>query len=79
MNYRLISFLSVFAYASSVAQACEGECIVSITKAFIGNYSNPIYSVLHQLVRAYKSPSYFFSDSHLVGRRDIREALATLC
>lgn len=29
--------------------ACEGECIVGITKAIIGNYSDPIYNVLHQL------------------------------
>ncbi|KAI5122112.1 hypothetical protein M0805_002234 [Coniferiporia weirii] len=29
--------------------ACEGECIVAITKAFLGNYSSPIHDVLRGL------------------------------
>ncbi|KAH8108786.1 hypothetical protein DFH11DRAFT_1516389 [Phellopilus nigrolimitatus] len=34
---------------SPFVSACEGECIVSITKAFLGNYSSPIHDVLKDL------------------------------
>ena len=31
-------------------RACEGECIVDITHAFLGNYSAPVHQVFMQLV-----------------------------
>lgn len=30
--------------------ACEGDCIVGITKALIGNYTPPVASVMSDLV-----------------------------
>jgi hypothetical protein len=32
--------------------ACEGDCIVGITDAFLGNYSHPVNKVLTDVVRA---------------------------
>lgn len=31
-------------------RACEGQCIVDITNAFIGNYSGAVHQVFTQLV-----------------------------
>lgn len=36
----------------SPAAACEGECIVGITNAFLGNYTNPISIVFRTIVRS---------------------------
>jgi len=48
MNFLLPLFVLV---AAPVAvSACEGECIVGITNAFLGNYSSPIQSVLDDIV-----------------------------
>jgi len=48
MNFLLPLFILV---AAPVAvSACEGECIVGITNAFLGNYSSPIQSVLDDIV-----------------------------
>ena len=32
--------------------ACEGECIVGITNAWLGNYTSPLYSVFQLIVRS---------------------------
>ena len=47
-----LQFASLFALlAGPVAvMACEGECIVGITDAFLGNYSSPVLSVLYDTV-----------------------------
>ncbi|KAG5638338.1 hypothetical protein H0H81_000581 [Sphagnurus paluster] len=33
-----------------IVSACEGECIVGITNAYIGNYTDPVNTFLEQLV-----------------------------
>ena len=35
---------------ASVVSACEGTCIVDVTKAFLGNYTEPIHQVFTHLV-----------------------------
>lgn len=42
--------LFIFVAAPVAVSACEGECIVGITNAFLGNYSSPIGSVLGKIV-----------------------------
>ena len=37
--------------------ACEGECIVGITKAFLGNYTSPISETFRSIVRVLLSPA----------------------
>ena len=51
MLLKLFSIASILSYASTIAVACEGDCIVEITKAFLSNYTNPVDNVLRQLVR----------------------------
>ncbi|KAH9947534.1 hypothetical protein B0H21DRAFT_691825 [Amylocystis lapponica] len=47
---RLLTCLSFLLFAvPATVSACEGECIVGITKAFVGNYSHPIQSVMEKL------------------------------
>jgi hypothetical protein len=49
MKLQLVS-LFVLVGAPVAVSACEGECIVAITNAFLGNYSVPIQSVLEDIV-----------------------------
>ncbi|KAI0049174.1 hypothetical protein FA95DRAFT_1571363 [Auriscalpium vulgare] len=44
-----LQLLSILLAVPVAVFACEGECIVGITHAFVGNYSNPIQSVLHEI------------------------------
>ncbi|KNZ72455.1 hypothetical protein J132_02966 [Termitomyces sp. J132] len=48
---RLVIILSVilFTSMSAVVTACEGQCIVGITNAFLSNYSHPIITVLREM------------------------------
>ena len=49
LSQRLL--LSVFgALLSASANACEGECIIGITNAFLGNYSVPVHAALTTMV-----------------------------
>lgn len=50
MKYTIVSLVLCVAAPVAVS-ACEGECIVGITNAFLGNYSSPIGSVLGEIVR----------------------------
>ncbi|PCH35067.1 hypothetical protein WOLCODRAFT_125366 [Wolfiporia cocos MD-104 SS10] len=34
-------------------KACEGECIVAITNAFLGNYSYPVDAVMHNMAQRF--------------------------
>ncbi|KAF9482315.1 hypothetical protein BDN70DRAFT_853562 [Pholiota conissans] len=38
-----------FLVQTGIVFACEGECIVSITKAFVGNYSGPVNTAMTQM------------------------------
>ncbi|KAK7682209.1 hypothetical protein QCA50_014796 [Cerrena zonata] len=51
MHY-LFLFISLILAAAPVAVvACEGECIVGITNAFLGNYTNPIRVTMEQIAQ----------------------------
>ena len=39
-----------FTFASTVAIACEGECIVNVTKFILHNYDTPVYDVFRATV-----------------------------
>ncbi|KAI0085897.1 hypothetical protein BDY19DRAFT_963563 [Irpex rosettiformis] len=45
MRKSTVLFLALIAVPSTVT-ACEGDCIVGITRAFIGNYSEPVEHVM---------------------------------
>ena len=47
-----IPLLATFLLATvpAAVRACEGECIVGITKAFLGNYTDPVRITMEQLV-----------------------------
>jgi len=53
--------LFVFVAAPVAVSACQGECIVGITNAFLGNYSSPIQTVLDNLVSYTIIPLYIWS------------------
>ncbi|TDL22693.1 hypothetical protein BD410DRAFT_722461 [Rickenella mellea] len=44
----LFTVISVLFWSSRVS-GCEGDCIVDITRAFLGNYSTPVGGVLNDL------------------------------
>lgn len=46
-----VKSLFVLAAVPVTVLACEGECIVSITNAFLGNYTTPVNDVLFSIVR----------------------------
>ena len=47
-----VLIISILLFASQISVfACEGECIVDITHAWLNNYTLPIDSVFHKLVR----------------------------
>jgi hypothetical protein len=52
VNMRL-SFLSIlpFMMVLDTVSACEGDCIMGITNAFLGNYTIPIQKVFENTVR----------------------------
>lgn len=49
MKLPILSFVILLVAPISVF-ACEGQCIVSITDAFLGNYTVPINNVLNDIV-----------------------------
>ncbi|KAA1472509.1 hypothetical protein DENSPDRAFT_838798 [Dentipellis sp. KUC8613] len=50
--FSLSLILSFFLLAvPATVSACEGECIVGITKAFNGNYSRPVQTVMQQIAQ----------------------------
>ena len=45
------SLLTLVALSVPVTvSACEGECIVKITNAYVGNYTTPVDAVMRSLV-----------------------------
>lgn len=47
------TLVPLFLAVPATVFACEGDCIVAITNAFLGNYSRPMQSVMGSMVRAY--------------------------
>jgi hypothetical protein len=45
-----IGFTLAVSLLALPVSACEGDCIVGITKALIGNYTPPVASVMSDLV-----------------------------
>ena len=45
--------LSAFIVPATVVLACEGQCIVGITNALLGNYTTPMSTVFSQMVSFY--------------------------
>src|ERR1700744_1208732 len=44
--------VSIILLASQISvHACEGDCIVGITNAWVGNYTSPVNNVFRELVR----------------------------
>lgn len=54
MRVLIFTILAVLAAPLSVF-ACEGQCIISITNAFLGNYTTPINEVLNDIVGTHGS------------------------
>ena len=52
MQLLFFGILTLVAVPVTVS-ACEGDCIVEITHAFLGNYSSPINTVLEGMVSNY--------------------------
>lgn len=52
---RLSLYLPFFLFTvPATVSACEGECIIAITNAFLGNYTDPVHSVLNIVVSLLK-------------------------
>ena len=45
-----MSFTLAVSLFAPLISACEGDCIVGITKALIGNYTPPVASAMSDLV-----------------------------
>ena len=50
MRLNSVVIAPLLAGLASVVSACEGTCIVDVTKAFLGNYTSPIHQAFAQLV-----------------------------
>ncbi|KAH9852300.1 hypothetical protein C2E23DRAFT_868780 [Lenzites betulinus] len=48
---RFFSLISVFLAVPATVYACEGDCIVDITNAFLGNYTAPMNMVMQSLAQ----------------------------
>ncbi|KAF9528380.1 hypothetical protein CPB83DRAFT_791721 [Crepidotus variabilis] len=46
---RSFCILALLLVSSSIVTACEGECIVGITNAFVGNYSDPVARAMQDI------------------------------
>lgn len=63
MQFVLASLLVLVAAPVAVF-ACEGECIIAITNAFLGNYSTPIHAVLNEIVSRISLVFYSTTNRH---------------
>jgi hypothetical protein len=56
IHSRLIALVTVAIIApATVVLACEGECIVGITHALLGNYTTPMNRAFIEIVNIYSS------------------------
>lgn len=58
--FPLLWLFLFFAFASTVVFACEGECVVNVTRFVLHSYSNPVYDVFQAIV-CHSSPTSIFS------------------
>jgi hypothetical protein len=47
--------IAAFIVPATVVLACEGECIVGITNALLGNYTTPMNRAFIEIVNFYSS------------------------
>jgi len=48
----LLFTFSILLFANPISVfSCEGNCIIGITHAWLGNYTSPIYTVFQDIVR----------------------------
>ena len=47
--------MAAFVVPATVVLACEGECIVGITNALLGNYTTPMNRAFTEIVNTYPS------------------------
>jgi len=45
----VLRLLITITFASNIALACEGECVVNVTKYILSNYSTPIYNIFREI------------------------------
>lgn len=56
LHSRVIALVSAaFIVPATVVLACEGECIIGITNALLGNYTTPMDKALLEIVSIYSS------------------------
>ena len=56
MHSRVIALVTAaFIVPATVVLACEGECIVGITNALLGNYTRPMNRAFIEIVNIYSS------------------------
>lgn len=72
MQYFPLFVSLILATVPATVLACEGECIVGITNAFLGNYTDPIRMTMEQIV-SFKSmllsphlPTYHHTIRHRI-------------
>ena len=54
----LVICLLALVAAPATVLACEGDCIVGITNAFLGNYTYPVHKVLLTIVSSLSTVLY---------------------
>jgi len=59
----VVQLFLFFTSASTIAFACEGECIVNVTKFILHSYSTPVYDVFQAIVSC--SPQRLLSLSNI--------------
>lgn len=61
--------ISIILFASQISvHACEGDCIVGITNAWVGNYTSPINNVFRELVRFRITARFMSADASQAGQ-----------
>ena len=67
IHSRVIALVTAaFIVPATIVLACEGDCIIGITNALLGNYTEPMNRAFREFVNIYSSfvvsrPDGFFS------------------
>jgi len=67
--FPLLRLFLFFAFASTAVFACEGECVVNVTRFVLHSYSNPVYDVF-QAIAGEIEDSIIAPSSRAVDRLD---------
>jgi len=65
-----IAFINIlfFMIVPVTVSACEGGCIVGVTKAWLANYTTPINNVMGDIVIQSNHLTKFLADSMIISR-----------